>query len=176
MYTLAIPNLEVQLSLMEYIADYISKIDDSVEIENNIYDALLETDFLKLEQNIKSLFASIPYNNFTNNTMYKYEGYYVSVFYSYIKALGINISCEDVTNKGRIDMTIKLPNNIIIIEFKVDNKDALRQIKDKNYHKKYLNDGIPIYLIGIEFSKKDRNISKLEWEKVDTKLYGVTNG
>ena len=56
------------------------------------------------------------------------------------------------------------------MEFKVNDecKDgenvALKQIKDKKYYEKYKNDGKEIYLIGIEFSKKDKNICKFNWE------------
>jgi hypothetical protein len=151
---------------MEHIADHITKIDNSAIFENNIYEALVENDFVKLELNIKTLFASIPYNLFTNNKMYEYEGYYVSVFYSYLKALGLELIGEDCTNKGRIDLTIKTSTSIIIIEFKVDGKEALQQIKDKKYHEKYISENLPVFIVGIEFDKKDKNISKLEWEKI----------
>ena len=164
-YKLTIPNNEVRISLMGSIADFMSKIGNTELVQEDIYDALLNLDFKEFEKTFKSLFASIPYNLFTNNKMYKYEGYYVSVFYAYLKALGLDIVGEDVTNKGRIDLTIKMPNSIIIIEFKVDGTDALKQIKEKEYHQKYLSENLPIYVVGIEFNKEDRNIEKLEWEK-----------
>ena len=41
---------------------------------------------------------------------------------------------------------------------------ALEQLKQKNYAEKYQNQ--PTWLIGIEFSKTDRNISRFEWEQV----------
>jgi hypothetical protein len=40
-------------------------------------------------------------------------------------------------------------------------KAALAQIKEKGYATPYLKDGKPITLIGINFSKKKRNI--VEW-------------
>ncbi len=40
-------------------------------------------------------------------------------------------------------------------------KDAIAQIKEKGYAIPYLSDGKPITLIGINFSKKKRNI--VEW-------------
>ena len=164
-YELAIPNEEVRISLMSSISEFLMKT-SIVQNKDNIKYALHDLDFEKIEITLKSLFASIPYNLFTNNKMYEYEGYYVSVFYSYIKALGIEIVGEDVTNKGRIDLTIKLPNSIIIIEFKVDGTDALQQIKDKKYYEKYVDTQLPIYLVGIEFDTKERNISKVEFEKI----------
>ncbi len=165
-YKLSIPNQEVKISLMGSIADFMSKIQNSVIVNDNIMYALLENDFTKLEINIKSLFASIPYNLFTNNKMYQYEGYYVSVFYAYMKALGFDLVGEDCTSKGRIDLTIKLDTAIYIIEFKTDGTSALQQIKDKNYQEKYLSEKLPIYLIGIEFDTVNRNISKIEWELI----------
>lgn len=165
-YHLSIPNHEVRISLMGSIADFMSKINNSPIVKGDIYESLFTNDFSKFEKTFKSLFASIPYNLFTKNKMYEYEGYYVSVFYSYLKALGIELIGEDVTNKGRIDLTIKMPNSIITIEFKVDDSSALEQIKNKKYHEKYLNEKKDIFIIGVEFDTKDRNISSVVWEKV----------
>ena len=165
LYHLDIPNKEVKLSLLGSVADFISRVDNSVLLKNSIYKALFEQDFDAFEKQLISLYASIPYHLFTHNKMYEYEGYYVSVFYAYIKSLGIEVIGEDITNKGRIDMTIKLKTAIYVMEFKVDGSNALEQIKEKAYHQKYLGDNLPIYLVGIEFDTKERNISKVEWEK-----------
>jgi hypothetical protein len=162
LYHLGIPNQEVRLSLMGYIADFITKIQNSTLMQGEVYKALFEVNTDTLHKALFSLFSSIAYNNFTGIKLYEYEGYYVSVFYSYIKALGIELIGEDVTNKGRIDLTIKLPNTIYVIEFKVDGSNALQQILDKNYHDKYLSDGRDVVLLGIEFDTKERNISKIE--------------
>jgi ATP-dependent exoDNAse (exonuclease V) beta subunit len=164
-YRLSIPNQEVKISLMSSISEYITKC-NIVESKDKIKHILYKQELDKLETSLKSLYASIPYNNFTNNKMYKYEGYYVSLFYVYMKALGFDMVGEDVTNRGRIDLTIKLDNSIYIIEFKTDGSSALSQIKERNYHQKYLSDNLPIYLVGIEFDTKKRNISKIEYERV----------
>jgi len=67
-------------------------------------------------------------------------------------------------------MTLKFEGVIYIFEFKVtelvrDKNSALQQIKDKKYYEKY-SDCKTIYLIGIEFSKEDKNITAYEWEKM----------
>ena len=85
---------------------------------------------------------------------------------AYLKALGIELVGEDVTNRGRVDLTIKMPNSIIIIEFKVDGSDALAQINEKKYHEKYLNLDLSIYLVGAVFDTKERNISLVESQKI----------
>lgn len=166
LYILKIPNKEVRISLMGSIVDFISRVDNSVIRKNEIHKALYYQEMSQLQTQLTSLYASIPYNLFTKNKMYEYEGYYVSVFYAYIKALGIELIGEDVTNKGRIDITLKLPNVIYIIEFKTDGTDALAQIKERGYQQKYLGENLPIYLVGIEFDRAERNLCGFEWEAV----------
>ena len=78
---------------------------------------------------------------------------------------------EDNTNKGQIDLSVFNQDSVYIIEFKVlEDKEeggkALEQIKEKRYYEKYKGKYNEIYLIGIEFSKKDKNIVGFEWEKV----------
>jgi hypothetical protein len=164
LYHLSVPNLEVQISLLGSISQFMTKNTNSQTTINNIKRAFYDLKFDKLTQNIKALFASIPYNNFTNNKMYKYEGYYVSVFYAYMKGLGFELVGEDCTNKGRIDISLLLDTAIYIIEFKTDSPCAIEQIKNKMYHEKYTDRNLPIYLVGIEFDTKDRNINKIEFE------------
>jgi hypothetical protein len=46
------------------------------------------------------------------------------------------------------------------MELKVDihsPKNALQQIKEKNYHDKYLADGPNVVLVGMEFNSKERS-------------------
>jgi hypothetical protein len=57
-------------------------------------------------------------------------------------------------------------DKIYIIEFKIGDENALNQIKQKEYHKKYLSQNKEIILIGINFDKDKRNISKVEWEEI----------
>jgi hypothetical protein len=138
-----------------------------------IFDAIEFKDMKIFEKAIYQLFATLPYNSYTKNDMQNYEGYYANVIYAYLAGLGIEFKAEDVTNYGRIDLTIATPDmsQVYIIEFKVvENKNrdgkSLEQIKEKKYHEKYLNVAKEITIIGIEFSKQDRNISKFEWERI----------
>ena len=163
-YTLKLPNREVRASFTEYI---IRELYNSNPLDAKpLSKALREKDLDGFKKAIESVFASIPYNNYTNSPIQNYEGFYSSVIYVYLSSLGLNIIGEDVTNKGRIDLTIKLENAIYILEFKVDSDDssALKQIKEKNYAQKYLQEKKDIYLVGIEFDSKEKNISNFEWE------------
>ncbi len=171
-YQLKVPNKEIQSSLNELFIQFLTKQTvETITYQDNIYDALCgEIEQLKIA--LKSLFAAIPYHNYVKNELADYEGYYASVVFTYIVSLGYPCIAEDVTSTGRIDLTIKLPNRIIIIEFKVDQKEkALAQIKKKKYYEKYLSEakskGQDIYIIGICFDSEAKNITEFEWEIID---------
>jgi hypothetical protein len=163
-YFLKIPNKEVKLSLSQYIVS--GFFNDKLPAKKDLYHTLKNKQLEHFKDALTSIFASIPYNNFTKNDMQTHEGFYASVVYVYLQSLGLDIVGEDVTNKGRIDLTIKMDQAIYILEFKVDGTSALQQIKDKNYAQKYLNDKRDIYLLGIEFDSNEKNINNFEWEKV----------
>ena len=177
-YTLTYPNKEVESSLNAALLPALG-ISEAVGFPQRI--ALIETlqanDFAKLEQLFHSLFASIPNDWYRNNPIYEYEGYYASIFYSHFAALGLDIVLEDVTNHGRIDMTVLFNGNVYIFEFKVNKNKygigqngepnaALQQMKDRNYADKYKYRNEPIHLIGIEFSKRNRNVVGFDRETI----------
>ncbi len=164
-YKLKLPNREIKQSLNLYIISYL--YGDSYRINRkNLRQALKSANLEAFKKSLVSIFASIPYNNYVKNNISHYEGFYASVVYVYLASLGVGIIAEDVTNRGRIDLTIKLNSNIFIIEFKVGIDNALKQIKSKNYHQKYLNENKSIYLVGINFDEEDKNIGEFEWERV----------
>jgi len=80
------------------------------------------------------------------------------------------VIAEDNTNKGQIDLSVFNQDSVYIVEFKVvedkEEGNALKQIKEKKYHEKYICKYQEIYLIGIEFSKEKKNIVSFEWERV----------
>jgi len=164
-YRLKLPNKEVMLSLNDMFIDYLTD-ERSLRIQDRLYDSLYDGNVENLKTTLISLFASIPYNNYVKNTISSFEGYYASVIYAYLASLGIEIIAEDVTNRGRIDLTIKLGSYIYILEFKVGSKDALAQIRSKNYHQKYLEKDKILFLVGINFDEEHKNIKQFEYEKV----------
>ena len=133
-----------------------------------LYDILVANDIPALRILITAFFDSIPTDWYRSNTIANYEGYYASVFYSYFAALGLDITVEDSSNKGRLDMAVRFRNRIYLFEFKVveitPQGKALAQLKTKNYAAKYLAEKQAIYLIGVEFSKEQRTIVGFEVE------------
>ncbi len=165
-YKLKVPNIEVQNSLNALFLDYLTNLSGEARSKQLLtVQALLNGDVSNVESSIRSLFASIPYNNYVNNTIASYEGYYASVMFVFLASLGFTIIAEDTTNRGRIDLTLKVPGRTYIIEFKVDmpSESAMHQIRTKKYYEKYQSEGVEICLIGIHFSSTEKNIASLEW-------------
>jgi len=168
-FQLGYPNQEVRQSLTDYILSFLT--DSTVVQENNkfnLYEALMTHNFDALKQTLQAFFSSIPHDWYRKNQLANYEGYYASIVYCYFAALGLDMYVEDVTNHGRIDMTVKLGAHIYIFEFKVvellAEGRALQQIKDKGYADKYRTHGARIHLIGVEFSSDKRNVVRFEVE------------
>ncbi len=170
-YTLRYPNMEVKASLSDYILN--RYYPDPVLKENaqlGIHEALQENDLDALGRRFQSLFAAIPHDWYRKNNLAGYEGYYASIFYCYFVALGLDVTPEDSTSRGRIDMTVKMGGKVFIFEFKVVDIEktpgtALEQIRRKKYADKYRLENDGIYLVGVEFDRTERNIVRFEWEK-----------
>ena len=162
-YELGFPNKEVQISFNNYIVQSMTSVSENEPIRRELLAFMKSGDVGALEPVIKRLFASIAYNNFTNNDIERYEGFYASVLYACFASIGVDIIAEDVSNKGRIDLTIKYGGRTFLFEFKVTDGEPLEQIKKMKYYEKYAGER---YVIGIVFDPKQRNVSKFEWEKV----------
>ena len=112
----------------------------------------------------------LTYDWYRKSEIQNYEGYYASIFYTYFSALGLDVRVEQPTSHGRLDMVVTFKNRCYIFEFKVvefePKGNALETLKSRKYHEKYLDHFQELYLIGVEFSRKDRNIVNFAWEKV----------
>ena len=75
---------------------------------------------------------------------------------------------EDDSNPGRLDLRLRFNGQLWLFEFKVaelaPEGRALQQIKDRHYADKYRVEGLPIHLIGIEFSRTQRTLVGFEVE------------
>jgi len=162
-YELGFPNKEVQISFNNYILRSMTSGSQKELIRSELLACMNTGNVGALEAVIKRLFASIAYNNYTNNDIERYEGFYASVLYACFASIGVDIIAEDVSNKGRIDLTIKAGGRTFLFEFKVTDGEPLEQIRKMKYHEKYAGER---YLIGIVFDPKARNVSRFEWEQL----------
>ena len=92
------------------------------------------------------------------------ELYFQNAVWVVFKMVGLYTEVEHHTSDGRIDMLVKTPDYIYIIEFKIDKSaaEALQQIEDKQYANPFKSDGRTIFKIGINFSSKTRRID--DWK------------
>lgn len=169
LYTLGFPNHEVRYSFNNAI---LAKLSNTGQAQDKHKLALMRilrnNDLDKLKELFHAFFASIPNQWYRKNNIAGYEGYYCSIVYCYFTALGLKVHVEESTNHGQLDMAVLFNSTVYIIEFKVNELTnpgkALSQIKEKKYYEKYADQ--ETYIIGIEFSKKDKNITRFEWEKI----------
>ena len=188
-YRLGYPNREVRQSLNENLLRHLLGRPPSLaEHTARLYDLLLVNDFAGLEALFRALFASIPYEWHTKNEIARYEGYYASVFYSCFAALGLNVTVEDSSSHGRLDLAVRFNDNVYLFEFKVvdgsagerqgpireveqtipaaeePRSRAMAQLKERRYADKYRHLGQPIHLIGVELDRETRNLASWEVE------------
>lgn len=166
-YILSYPNREVEMALNKSLLhEYGPDAQSAVVSRSHLYKALSTHDMHVLRQSIESLFASIPHDWYRKNPLAQFEGHYASVFYSQLAALGLNVQAEDVTHKGKIDLSLKLENRVYLFEFKVTDGEpdgsALQQLIDRDYAAKHRAPGVEITLIGIEFGRAERNVLGFE--------------
>lgn len=169
-YDLTYPNLEVRSSLTNSILTGLVKSSaDKAKNQNLLFNALEDGQIEDIKSIFQAFFSSIPHDWYRKNQLAGYEGYYASIFYCYFVALGLDVIAEDTTNKGQIDLVVKLDKRVYIFEFKVieltDKGPALKQIINRGYHEKYMAQDYEIYAVGVEFNSKERNISTFEWKR-----------
>ena len=83
--------------------------------------------------------------------------------------LGLDITVEDSTNHGRLDMAVRFDGHVYLFEFRVVEMSgegaAMAQLKARRYAEKYRGTGEPIHLVAVDFSRKTRNVTAFEVER-----------
>jgi len=65
--------------------------------------------------------------------------------------------------RGRADIVFEKGDNVYVVEFKVSDGEegvanALQQIKEKGYHRKYEGSGKKVFLVGVEYDRVKREL------------------
>ena len=157
-YTLRLPNLEVENSFLRDVVGAYTGRDASYTSSYAFTagDALYEHDVPKFLKALKSFFIDIPYDL----TDRQNEQMWQTICYVVLRSIGINVNGELKTHDGRMDMVVELPDDIYIVEFKLNRpaSEAMEQIRGKDYAGKYALSKKRITLIGISFSAEKRTI------------------
>jgi hypothetical protein len=162
-YRLRYPNREVYQGLTNSLLQaWTADAQAVLRQKQRLGELLLANDFAGMQALFTAFFASIPHDWYRNNPIARYEGYYASVFYAYFASLGLDLTPEESSNAGRLDMALRFNGQVYLFEFKVvelaPDGAALAQLKDKGYAERHRASGQPIHLIGVEFSREQRRV------------------
>ena len=172
-YKLGYPNREVRQSLN---GSLLATLGPEASLAQGhgvrLYRMLLAGDFAGLEGLLRSFFANIPYQWHVRNNIADYEGYWASVFHAYFMALEMDVRVEDASASGRLDMAVRTGGGVYLFEFKVvesaSDGAAMAQLAAKDYAAKYRRMGVPIHLVGVEFSRETRNLVAFDVAELPT--------
>ena len=159
-YTLGFPNEEVRegfgYSLYQYyMEDYVG----SQDTLGNAYNDLRSKE-ITIEQFVEIVrrwYAGIPYSITEKN---QNEQLYQSLIYAALMGFGADVQAESQTSDGRMDIALKMPDTIYIIELKYGKTadEAINQILGKDYAVRFAADSRPVVAVGLNISQDRRTI------------------
>ncbi len=154
---LKVPNEEVTKGLFNDLLKYYVKVKRGFteRIVSDLIYAIFDGEPEEMMRNLDAYFAGIPYDLKMDN-----ENNFHNAFYILMTLIGIDTKAEVHTSDGRIDLLIETPKYIYIIELKYDSspEQALQQIEEKQYSRKFSTDSRKIFKIGVSFSSEKRRI------------------
>ena len=158
-FKLGIPNKEVREGFFSVLLSHLIEKDRrktlrEISAMKNCLENGNPDEFL---ERIRSFFAGISYKLMPKMP----ELYFENNLFLILNLMDFDVRAEDETSDGRIDLTVKTPEFIFVIEIKKDKnpKEALNQIEMKEYALKFKFDGRKVYKIGANFSSEKRNIT-----------------
>ncbi len=171
-YILGFPNNEVRYTFLNFlIADYMkADTDETSEIVEKLITSMKQCDVDTLMDTIKSTLSSIPYDSFYGKNLPLREHNYQVAVYIMLKLTGELVQTEVHCSTGRADCVVQTDKYIYIFEFKLSNttaKEALDQIKERNYAGQFISDGKKIISIGMAFDEKDRTLKEWKMEEIN---------
>lgn len=164
-YRLGIPNREVKDGLYKVLLPYYVQSRSDDEPKRLVGDMVMYFILGDADQAMKCMqvyFAGVHFKMRMDN-----ENNFHNAFFLLTDLVGLETETESATSDGQIDITVKTDDYIYIIELKFDGsaEQALRQIEEKKYARKYQADGRQIIRIGVNFSSETRCIEDWKIER-----------
>ncbi len=176
-YYLGYPNMEVYRALVHNLLEAFTYKQNSTVggALIRMRDGFKQGDVEVFVHQLKILLADISYHlqppNKSEETAFKmWEGYFHTIIYLITSFLNLDVQSEITKHKGRLDLVVETEKFLYLMEFKLDEpaENAIEQIKNRAYLTSYANSTKTIYLVGIGFSKTERNVAAWEaeiWER-----------
>lgn len=159
-FTLGFPNGEVREGFARslykyYMEDYVG----SLSTLSNAFDDLRfkQKTIEGFIEDLRRWYAGIPYSITDKN---QNEQLYQSLIYAALMGYGADISAENQTSDGRMDIALKVSDAIYIIELKYGKnaQEAIDQIIAKDYAVLFTADPRPVWAVGLNISQDRRTI------------------
>lgn len=159
-YILGIPNREVSEGLFKCLLPEYSGQgkDSSLMAVRRMRSAVRAGQPDEMMECLKAFIAGVPYTLSNGRA----ESYFQNNLYIIFTLLGFSVEAEYTTSRGRIDILLKTPKYIYVMELKLNGsaQDALRQINENGYCEQFALDDRQLFRIGINFNRKKRNIDQ----------------
>lgn len=156
------PNNEVHEALEKYLLEALINFPEDKVIDKDISVLRKSLEINDLERffwELEILVSGIP-----GNLNIHEEKYYHTVMETIAKTLNLKHISEERTNFGISDLVIETEKYIYVLEFKINKSahEALEQIEEKKYYKKYLASEKLVTLVGVSFHR-DPKKNTIEW-------------
>lgn len=158
-YQLGFPNKEVEEGFVKFLIPYYTRLNQReapFEIQQFVSEVRAgEPD--KFFRRLRSFFSDTPYELIRDQ-----ELHYQNVLFIVFKLVGFYAKVEYHTSEGRIDLVLQTDKYIYVMEFKLEGtaEEALAQINRKHYARPFEADSRKLFKIGVNFSRKTRNIER----------------
>jgi len=163
-WTLDFPNHEVYRGFAESLYNYIM-VDyvGSEDAVGNAFNRLRrnEIDMEQFFEVIRKWYAGIPYSVTSKN---QNEQFYQAMLYAVLVACNADVHAEEQTATGRMDIALKMPDAIYILELKYDKsaEEATQQVLEKDYAVRFAAEGRPVFAVGLNVSADHRTIESYD--------------
>ncbi len=158
---LGVPNKEVKESLFEELLPFYLQVKRGAPMKTvlDLIDDIRDGRPERMVKDLDIFLSAIPYDMKIDN-----ENNFHNAIYILLTLIGFEIETEVRTSDGRIDLVLKTPKFIYIIELKFDKsaREAIDQIERKQYALLYAGDPRRIFKIGLNFSKTTRRLDPPE--------------
>lgn len=159
-YILGVPNREVAQGLFRCLLPEFSGQgnDPSMRAMRLIRNAIRAGEPEEMMEHLQLFMGRIPYTLSKGRA----ESYFQNNLYIIFSLLGFAVEAEYATARGRIDILLKTPRFIYVMELKLDGtpEEALQQIEEQGYCTPFAHDPRTLFRIGMSFSKRKRNIDR----------------
>ena len=155
LYTLGVPDEEVRRDLSTLMTGVAAN--RNMQWASALGGRLLAGCWDDFFDGLKSLYAAMAYGSTERRV---HENSYGRCLSFLLASCGFDFTMENVQSNGRADIVAKHPAIICVFELKVDEPvdEAFKQIREKGYAAPYRADGRPVWLIGLSFDSKTRQL------------------